>query len=201
MDLALSREFAHVPGLWDQVQDLRWLRDSFRQGVDVLARRIDAEIEVDDGRSSLAFLSWSEKLSLQKGYSLYDRKAYCTFACGLLLADLIRTAPLRGTRAARPAHRSGLSAEALAVAEFWCEGFVLTSFCASLLEAILRQEFQRAVTLAPVASEMRTWWSFRENANEEPARAIGFFDLFLGNEPHWRNLESFSFRIGIRRGT
>jgi hypothetical protein len=52
-----------------------------------------------------------------------------------------------------------------------------------------------------VAREMRTWWSFRENAQEEPARAIGFFDLFLGNEPHWQNLESFPSRIGIWRET
>lgn len=199
MDLALSREFAHVPGLWDQVQNVRWFRDSFRHGAEVLARRIDSEAEVDDGRLALAFLIWSEKLSLQSGYSLFDGQAYRTFACGLLLADLIRTAPLRVTRAAHPAERSGLPMEVLAVAEFWCEGFILTSFCAGLLDAILQQEFQHSLTLAPSSGEMRTWWSFRENAQEEPDRAIGFFDLFLGNEPRWRNLESFPSRIGMGR--
>jgi hypothetical protein len=200
MDLALSREFAHVPGLWDRLRNLQWFRASFEQGADLLARRIDAEIEVDGDRSSLACLSWSEKLALQKDFSIHDGQAYGRFACGLLLADLFRTAPLRVTRAPRSSERSGLPAETWAIAEFWCEGFILTSFCTSLLDGILQQEFQRSATLAPVASEMRTWWSFRENVQEEPARAIGFFDLLLGNEPHWQILESYPSRIGNRRG-
>jgi hypothetical protein len=33
--------------------------------------------------------------------------------------------------------------------------------------------------------EASSWWSFRENAAEQASSVVGFFDLFVGQEPDW----------------
>jgi hypothetical protein len=199
MDLTLSSELAHIPDLRRQVRSLRYFRSSFNRGTDLVASHLEIDVEVDQARITSAFLNWADKFNLQKPHAALNRQDFSAFACGLLLSELIQAQPLRVSLKPEQAESSALPAEALAVARYWPEGFLLTSYCASVLEALMQQDFGESVTFAPVATHTRTWWSFRENAQEDSSSAIGFFDLFLGNEPNWQQPEAALERPAIRR--
>jgi hypothetical protein len=198
MDLTLSEEFARIPDLRHQVRSLHGFLDSFGRGTSLAAAHLGARAETDQAPSTKAFLSWAEKFTSQKPYAALNRQDFCVFSCGLLLAELIRTAPLRVWVDPRRVERGTLPIQTLAVADFWPEGFILTSYCASVLDAILHQDFATSVAFAPVATDLRTWWSFRENVQEDPSTAIGFFDLFLSQEPNWLQPEAVLQRSGFR---
>ena len=188
MDLTLSKEFAHIPDLRHQVRSFHRFRSSFNQGSSLVAHHMGMAVEVDESRSALAFLDWAETIAREKRFGARNSPDACAFSCGLLLAELIRTMPVRLSRDGYQAGDGTLPLKALAIAEFWPEGFLLTSYCASLLDAMLQQDFKTCVTLGPLSTEIRTWWSFRENTQDDPLTAIGFFELFLGKEPAWQHL-------------
>ncbi|SHO67360.1 hypothetical protein SAMN02745172_04037 [Pseudoxanthobacter soli DSM 19599] len=85
------------------------------------------------------------------------------------------------------------------IAAFWPEGFSTTAYCVAVLEAVLRQEAARPVVVGDTVDDLRTWWSFRENAAEDPRAAIGYFDLFVGNEPNWEAPANAGARPAIRQ--
>ncbi|SCY21790.1 hypothetical protein [Microvirga guangxiensis] len=198
MDLTLSKELVRIPDLRHQVQSLHRFRSSFNRGIDLVAQHMSVAVEVDESISTLAFLNWAEKLAQAKQFNPQNSADFCTFTCGLLLAELIRTAPIRIPDEPDRPNAGGLPGETLAIAAFWPEGFLLTSYCASLLDAILQQDFRTSLSLAPAATEIRTWWSFRENTADDPSAAIGFFDLFVGKEPHWQHLGWASLRDTVK---
>ena len=68
---------------------------------------------------------------------------------------------------------------------FWPQGFVYTGYCWTVLQAVLLQEFGETPAATELIEDLRVWWSFRENINEDLASALGFFDLFLGIQPNW----------------
>lgn len=74
-----------------------------------------------------------------------------------------------------------------------------TSYCLSVLNAVAAQDFQGPFALRPEAQDQRIWRSFRENACEAPARAIGYLDLFVGNEPNWAQPDWAPARARMRR--
>ncbi|MCG7393740.1 hypothetical protein MHY87_12555 [Microvirga sp. ACRRW] len=197
MDLTLSKELARIPDLRHQIRSLHRFRSSFNRGIDLVARHMNMVANINESCSTLAFLNWAEKADQNKPYRVHNSPDSCLFTCGLLLAELIRTAPVTSVKEAHRAVDASLPVETRAIAEFWPEGFLLTSYCASLLDAILQQDFKTSVTLAPVATDIRTWWSFRENTQDDPSAAIGFFDLFAGQEPNWPQLEAASLRHAL----
>ena len=56
-----------------------------------------------------------------------------------------------------------------------------------------------APTLLATADGLRTWWSFRENASQDPARAMGFLDLFTGSDPNWFMLDAAGSRNAMKQ--
>jgi len=204
MDLSLSTELAAVPALRHRVRSLRCFRSSFNRGAGLVAGHLGMAVEVDQVRLTSAFLNWADKFAEQKAFAGQDRQDFSIFSCGLLLAKLIQEAPIgmagqpHGLQSQTVMPQT-LTQEALDVARFWPEGFVLTSYCASVLDVILRQDFGTGIAFAPAATDMRIWHSFRENAREDPSLAIGFFDLFLGREPAWEQPEAAFARPAIKR--
>ena len=71
------------------------------------------------------------------------------------------------------------------IVEFWPEGFLYTNFCVSAISAVYEQEFGETLAIDKCADDLRTWWSYRENAAEMPSYAVAFLDRFLGAEPNW----------------
>jgi len=75
---------------------------------------------------------------------------------------------------------------------FWPEGFVYVSYCLNVRQSVLRQDFDTEPEPAPQFTDIRTWWSFKENVTEIPDYAIPFLDLFAGQEPNWTFPGSFT---------
>jgi hypothetical protein len=84
------------------------------------------------------------------------------------------------------------------IVRFWPEGFLYTNYCVSAIAAIHEQEFGSAPAIDACADDLRTWWSYRENATEMPSYAIAFLDRFLGSEPNWILPDSARSRQAMR---
>ncbi len=193
MDLGLKRDLATVADLRHRVRRLGWFRQSFRQAATLVGRDQGLTFAIDDRALTDAFLGWIEAFSAHKAAAADDRRDFALFAAGLLLKELIRAAPAKATPSA-----SGAPREAEAPAAFWPEGFLYTQYCLSGLAAVMEQDFGEDLALAAAADDLRTWWSFRENAGECPALAIAFLDHFVGAEPNWRLPEDARARLGRR---
>ncbi len=167
---------------------LRWFRTAFRGYLDHLEGEMGCTFDLDEGRLAEAFVAWLRAVEVQRPADPAARKAYFEFAAGLMLRELVKAAPVR--MAAAPTRAAPDSAAA-----FWPEGYACTMFCLFVVRAALRQEFAEDVGPAPEALDLRNWWSFRENAREDPTISVAFLDLFLGHEPEWFTPGLFSARL------
>ena len=196
MELELRQEFAGEPDLRHQVRRLRWFKRSFRRDADLIARHHGIELAIDDRRLTEAFLNWIEAFNRQKAYASLDRRDFTLFAAGLLLREFVRTRPVSAnSRQAGPAESEA------SIVSFWPEGFLYTNYCLNVLSAVLQQEFGETLSFSETADDLRVWWSYRENVEEDPSMAIAFLDKFLGEEPNWRVPESLESRAAMRRAT
>jgi hypothetical protein len=196
MELELRQEFAGEPDLRHQVRRLRWFKKSFRRDAELVAQHHGVELAIDDRRLTEAFLNWIEAFNRQKAYASLDRRDFTLFAAGLLLREFVKTRPVSATS------RHGAPAESeTSIVSFWPEGFLYTNYCLNVLSAVLQQEFGEVLSFSEAADDLRVWWSYRENVEEDPSMAIAFLDKFLGEEPNWRVPESLESRAAMRRAT
>src|SRR5690349_17678614 len=121
MDLTLSKELARIPNLRHQVRSLHRFRSSFNRGIGLVARHVNMVADIDESRSTPAFLNWAEKADQDKPYGAHNSPDSCLFTCGLLLAELIRTAPVTSVKEAHRTVDATLPVETRAIAEFWPE--------------------------------------------------------------------------------
>lgn len=156
----------------------RWFRAAFRFWLDHQEQELGCRFVLDEDALAAAFVAWLRDVEAQRPAQPADRQAYFEFAAGLMLRELVRRMPIRVTT---PPTRVGSDQ----AAGFWPEGHACTMFCLTVARAALHQEFGHAAPLAPEAEDLRTWWSFRENAQEDPSTSVAFLDLFLGREPDW----------------
>lgn len=198
MDLAFKNELGLMPDLRHRLRRLRWFRATFRASARATGERYGFAFEIDEARLTRAFLDWIELVEPQKGFARVDRADFIVFAAGLVLRELVRQNPARAVAqgAAPPADAGDAMDE---IVRFWPEGFLYTNYCVSAIAAISEQEFGRAPTLDACADDLRTWWSYRENATEMPAYAVAFLDRFLGTEPNWVLPDSARSRAAMRR--
>jgi hypothetical protein len=194
--LDFRREFAGEPDLRHQVRRLRWFKNSIRRDAELIAEHHEVELAIDDRRLTETFLNWIEAFNRQKRYASLDRRDFSVFAAGLLLREFMKSRPV----SAKPREAARAKSEA-SIVSFWPEGFLYTNFCLSVLSAVVRQEFGESLSLSEGADDLRVWWSYRENVEEEPSMAIAFLDKFLGEEPNWRVPESPQSRTAMRRAT
>ena len=160
------------------IRRLRWFVRSFREQVAQSAAATGVQFAIDDARTTAVFIDWVRAFDAQKPASPQDRRAYVGFAAGLMLRALIRKNPL--TVISQPAVADGDNP-----AYFWPEGYVYVAFCLNVRAAVLAQDFHEDQRLAPELTELRSWWSFRENVSEDPSLSIAFLDLFVGEDPDW----------------
>lgn len=184
MDLRFKDELALMPDLRHRLRRLRWFRMTFRSHARLVSSTYGLRFEIDDARLTKAFLDWVEIMETKKGFAKVDRADFVIYAAGLVLRELIRQQPAkiveRGLKS--PA---GPDPEMADIVDFWPEGFLYTNFCVSAIAAVYEQEFGEAPAIDKCADDLRTWWSYRENASEMPANAVAFLDRFLGAEPNW----------------
>jgi len=184
MDMRFKVELASMPDLRHRLRRLRWFRVTFRSHARLIASTYGLHFEIDDLRLTRAFLDWVEAIEAKKAYAKVDRADFVIFAAGLVLRELIRREPAKVTaRGLHPA--TGVDAEMAEIVEFWPEGFLYTNFCVSAISAVYEQEFNESPAIDKCADDLRTWWSYRENAAEMPSYTVAFLDRFLGAEPNW----------------
>lgn len=184
MDLRFKDELALMPDLRHRLRRLRWFRATFRASAKAVTATYGLRFEIDEAKLTKVFLDWIEMVEAQKGLARIDRADFIVFAAGLVLRELIRQHPARvvGEDARTDA---ACDPALMEIARFWPEGFLYTNYCVSAIAAVCEQEFGRLPTLDSCVDDLRTWWSYRENATEMPAYAVAFLDRFLGAEPNW----------------
>ena len=166
------------------IQRLRWFVRSFREQVARTSAATGVQFAIDDAKTTAVFMEWVRAFDAQKPASPQDRRAYVGFAAGLMLRALIQQNPL--SVVSKP-----VVSDAGNPAYFWPEGYVYVAFCLNVRAAVLAQDFHEDQRLAPELTELRSWWSFRENVAEDPSLSIAFLDLFAGEDPDWTMSDVF----------
>ena len=170
------------------VRRMRWFRAALNRYLEGLGETLGCEFEVDDRRLAAAFVRWLRAVEAQRPLDPSARRAFFEFAGGLMLRELVADMPVR-------AQSPPALARPDSAAAFWPEGYACTMFCLAVTSAALAQEFDQRTALAPALEDLRHWWSFRENAAEDPTVSVPFLEMFLGHEPEWRMPGLFSARL------
>ena len=170
---------------------LRWFKETLHRQIKTLETQTDIEFEIDDVEIRALFLRWLDAFEAQKPRDDQDREDFVSFAAGLMLRELIKSKPVKAKALPEGADQSS-------PAYFWPEGYLYVALCLNIRAAVLEQEFNIKNHVLPNMEELRTWWSFKENVQEDPSLAIGFFDLFAGVEPSWSMPSIFSARKGAK---
>ena len=160
------------------VRRLRWLRRALADQLAAITAETGVAYRIDDRKLAAAFVAWLRRVEAQNPHDPAQRRGFFTFTAGVMLEELIRTRPV--TAGALPPGADRDEPE-----YYWPEGFACTVFCVNVLAAVLAQEFDASTDVVPSFFDIRSWWSFRENAAEQLSTVIGFFDLFVGETPDW----------------
>ncbi|WP_431324760.1 hypothetical protein [Rhizobium sp. YTU87027] len=187
----LSRSIDNLPRtnkpLRVSVRQLHWFKAAFHSHATFCGEAMGCEFVVDDIKLAGAFVRWLESIDRQKPKEKEQRRDFFQFAPSLVLRELVGDLPIKAT--CPPA-----SVDPKSAAAFWPEGYVAATFCLTVYAATMDQEFHLDVHVSQMVDDLRSWWSFRENANEDSNYAAGFFQLLLGNEPNWWMPSNFSAR-------
>lgn len=168
---------------------LRWFRVAFSRIVLRVGKEIGCEFDIDEVKLTQIFVRWLEALDRQRPVPKEERAAFVEFASSLAFRELISDMPTRvraGTFQNRPDIPAG----------FWPEAYACMVFCLTLHSATIKQEYDVNTNIDPDISNLRSWWSFRENAQEDKAFSAAFFQKLLGHEPNWHVPEQFRYRLG-----
>lgn len=160
------------------IRRLRWFRSTFEAQVEAISAETGVTYRIDTPSLTNCFVEWLRRFEAQKPGQKSERRAYVGFSAGLMLQQLIANGPVSVLDVPAEADRDD-------PAYFWPEGYVYVAYCLNIRRAVMEQEFDENTAIAPQVSELRTWWSFRENAAEDSSSAIAFLDLFAGEEPDW----------------
>lgn len=160
------------------VRRLRGFVASFESQIESTAAQTGITFDLTPDRLSAAFLEWMTAFEAQKPKNPDEKMPYVGFASGLMLRSLLTVEPVqvvdlpKGADLDQPAY-------------FWPEGHLYVSYCLNIRGCVLEEDFHEPQSTVQEFSDVRTWWSFRENVRENPSSAIAFLDLFSGQEPEW----------------
>ncbi|AFL50486.1 hypothetical protein USDA257_c18990 [Sinorhizobium fredii USDA 257] len=143
--------------------------------------------QIDELKLARAFVRCLKNIEQQRPAKKTERREFFEFAPSLMLSELIAEMPLVATTPRQQAAHGS-------AAEFWPEGYVATTFCLTVYAATIDQEFHAEIEIDQVIDDLRSWWSFRENANEDTSYAAGFLQKVLGNKPNWAMPANFAAR-------
>jgi hypothetical protein len=180
----LKSEVLKVDDLSHEARRFRTIMWSFQRNLELLFKDTGLSAQVDHAALAEAFSRWRQAFDRTKYLADVNRHDFVIFAAGLMLKELIVAAPLKAVAEIG----SGLPAFPEILdhpLKRWPEGYAYTSFCLSVAAAVLKELGDAEPSAAPAADDSSFWDSFRENAHEDPATAIAFFDLVCGEEPNW----------------
>jgi hypothetical protein len=184
MDLKVKDDLVLIPDLRHRLRQLRWFSTAFRNNAALMQSRFGFSYRIEDKLLSRVFFDWLTAVSARNKPSAEDRADYIVFVAGLALRELVRTGP--ATLVSDAGRNDEADRTTYEIIRFWPEGFLYMNFCICAVVAVHEQEFGQTRNMDKAASDLRTWWSFRENAAEDPDSTIAFFDRFLGLRPNWQ---------------
>jgi hypothetical protein len=180
----LKPEVRKVDDLAHEARRFRTILWSFEKNIELLFKGTGLAAEVDHAALAEAFSRWRQAFDQTKHLADVDRRDFTLFAAGMMLKELLSSRPIT---AIVPAEL-GLPALPETIdhrLKRWPEGYAYTSFCLSVAAAVLGEMGDAEPSESGVADDPRFWDSFRENAAENPANAIAFFDMVVGIPPNW----------------
>ncbi len=197
MDLDLQAELVGVADLRRRIRHLGAFRESFRRCADLMAETRGIRFDISDRRLAAAFLDWAELFEREKPMAREAPRDFVAFAGGLLARELLRQKFGDMVPVSAPAPRAS-AANDNCIASFWPAGFLVMSYCASVVNSVAIQDFCAPFALEPAARDLRVWWSFRDDVRNDPSCIIGYLDLFFGNAPQWTKPDLFVERLKHR---
>ncbi len=159
-------------------QRLRWFFRSFEEHVTRIETETRMSYAVDKKVLAAVFARWLKLFNAQKPKTDADKPAYVGFAAGLMLHTLIDKQPARVLTRPAEIDRSE-------PAHYWPEGYLYVTYCLYVRSLVIEIDYQGEQGPDDVLADIRAWWSFKENTQEDPSLAIGFLDLFAGEEADW----------------
>ena len=180
----LKSEVLKVDDLSHEARRFRTILWTFEKNIDLLFKGTGLAAEVDHAALAEAFSRWRQAFDRTKHLAGIDRRDFVIYAAGLMLKELLAARPITAIVApdlGLPAIPETLDHRL----KRWPEGYAYTSFCLSVATAVLAETGDGEPRESGVADDPRFWDSFRENAAENPANAIAFFDMVVGLEPNW----------------
>jgi hypothetical protein len=167
-----------IQPLRKSAQRLRWFVEVFEEQVKTTEVETGNRFKVDRAALAEVFTEWLADFKAQKPTADADKPAYVGFAAGLMLRTLVRRTPVALVSRPDGADQSN-------PAYFWPEGYLYVAFCLNVRGLVLEADFHSEQHPNAALTEPRTWWSFRENVQDDPSLAIAFLDLFAGDQPEW----------------
>ncbi len=181
MDLSVKQHLMDTPDLRHRLRQLRWFTRAFKSNARTVSDHVGIDFEIHERRLSQTFFDWVKAMGPVEHDPGIEKADRIVFLGGLALREFLRTRPASALAERRPAAADSTDQ----VAHFWPEGFLYTNFCICSIAAVHEQEFGTPRPLDQAATDLRSWWSFRENATEDPNISIAFLDSFLGKTPNW----------------
>ena len=179
MDLALKDDLKKIPDLTHSLRQLRWFRRTLRASFRTLESQHNLKFRIDEAALTGAFLDAVEIIEAQKSAADLDRRDFIVFSAGVFLMEMFKHRPVRLI------DNADAREDLPEIIGFWPEGFGYTNYCVCTVAALFEQEFGEAPKVDQSADDLRVWWSYRENVDAVPERAVAFLDRFLGREPNW----------------
>ena len=154
------------------IKRLRWFRRVYLEQVAAVTDETGISFDVDTVCLTEAHLKWSDALTRLKPSDCAERRRIVDLSAGLMLKELLRSAPLA---------TAGANASAAAAASFWPEGYVHVAFCLGVRQAVLRQEFDEDAGAGPGFDDLQSWQCFYDDTANDPGIAVAYLQHFAGS--------------------
>lgn len=163
---------------------LRWFMKAFAEHTENVSQITGTEFTVDNTCLRRVFLKWVSRFEHQKPNTDPTEQFYITYPAAVMLQELIKNKPL--SVESLPEH-----ADTSKPAYFWPEAYVYVLLCVNVRSAVIEELLDVKTDKGVRFNNIDTWRSFKENCAENPATVIGFFQLFVGEEPSWESTNLF----------
>ena len=188
--------FYDIPDLRHKVRRLNWFRQSLAEAALRVGQRYGIQYTVDDRELLFAFFAWASQFEIHRKDAERNRRDFAIYSGGSMLFELLTAKPARFTLLDE--NSASIQEDAMTeIARFWPDGFLYNTYCLSIVNMILDQDFDRHSKPPRELTELRVWRSFRENFSSDPGLAVAFFDVFMGVKPNWNFPDSFLKRPAV----
>lgn len=183
LDLINHVNVENVPDLVHRVRRLQFFTEHLSHGISSIGKDEALTARFDQKKATHVFLEWVQHVNQQKAYADVDRRDYMVFSAGTLLTQMLMQHAIRVTP--QLSTSSWEKKRLDSIVAFWPEGFIGVSYCVTVLDAIFHQEGMEPLKFQLSAYDLKAWWSFKENFDENPWIAVAFLDHFIGQHPNW----------------